>query len=244
MKIYELAVEHRKEPLGIDGDDPLFSFLCDGDGTFSVSVFDSTGKKVAEKNITTPENGGFRFGMSFCGRYSWNVAFGNERAESRFETFEKFDVPFITPRDGDLFAPCVFRRFDIDKKPLSARLHVTGLGLYRAFLNGERIGNRYMTPGFNDYGSYLRVGCYDVTELLREGENEIDIFLGDGWYRGEIGLDRARNVYGTRYEVAARLVFEFENGEIGEVKTDGSWYARTSSCVENSVYDGEKHDFT
>ena len=48
MKIYELAVEHRKEPLGIDGDDPLFSFLCDGDGTFSVSVFDSTGKKVAE----------------------------------------------------------------------------------------------------------------------------------------------------------------------------------------------------
>ena len=244
MKIYELAVEHRKEPLGIDGDDPLFSFLCDGDGTFSVSVFDSTGKKVAEKNITTPENGGFRFGMSFCGRYSWNVAFGNERAESRFETFEKFDAPFITPRDGDLFAPCVFRRFDIDKKPLSARLHVTGLGLYRAFLNGERIGNRYMTPGFNDYGSYLRVGCYDVTELLREGENEIDIFLGDGWYRGEIGLDRARNVYGTRYEVAARLVFEFENGEIGEVKTDGSWYARTSSCVENSVYDGEKHDFT
>ena len=64
MRIYDLKVEHKTEPLGIDGNDPLFSFLCDEGGTFSVAVFDSDGNAVAEKAVAAPENGGFRFGLN------------------------------------------------------------------------------------------------------------------------------------------------------------------------------------
>lgn len=244
MFIYDLKVERRTAPLGIDGEDPLFSFLCDGNGTFLVSVFDSDGKTVAEKTVTTPENGGFHFGKSFYGRFTWTVSFGDEVRSARFETYERFDAPFITPSDESLFSPTVFRRFSLEKKPISARLYVTGLGLYRAFLNENRVGNRYLTPGFNDYGSYLRVGCYDVSDQLSVGENEICVCLGDGWYRGEIGLERKKEVYGTRYEVAARLELFFEDGSVREIRTDESWHARVGSCVENSIYDGEKHDYT
>ncbi len=192
MRIYDLKVEHKTEPLGIDGNDPLFSFLCDEGGTFSVAVFDSDGNAVAEKAVAAPENGGFRFGRSFCGRFEWTVSFGSKKSSSRFETFEKFDAPFITPKDKTLFSPYVFRGFTLEKSPVSARLKITGLGLYRAFLNGKRVGKTYLTPGFNDYGSYLRVGTYDVSEMLDEGENELGVFLGDGWYRGEIGLERKK----------------------------------------------------
>lgn len=244
MRIYDLKVEHKTEPLGIDGNDPLFSFLCDEGGTFSVAVFDSDGNAVAEKAVVAPENGGFRFGRSFCGRFEWTVSFGSKKSSSRFETFEKFDAPFITPKDKTLFSPYVFRGFTLEKRPVSARLKITGLGLYRAFLNGKRVGKTYLTPGFNDYGSYLRVGTYDVSEMLDEGENELGVFLGDGWYRGEIGLERKKEVYGSEYQVAAELVLTFADGTVAALQTDENWRARASSCVENSIYDGEKHDFT
>ena len=66
MRIYDLKVEHKTEPLGIDGNDPLFSFLCDEGGTFSVAVFDSDGNAVAEKAVAAPENGGLN-GRSLSG---------------------------------------------------------------------------------------------------------------------------------------------------------------------------------
>lgn len=121
----------------------------------------------------------------------------------------------LRSKDKTLFSPYVFRGFTLEKRPVSARLKITGLGLYRAFLNGKRVGKTYLTPGFNDYGSYLRVGTYDVSEMLDEGENELGVFLGDGWYRGEIGLERKKEVYGSEYQVAAELVLTFADGTDG-----------------------------
>ena len=70
----------------------------------------------------------------------------------------------------------------------SARLTITGLGLYRAFLNGKRVGADYLTPGFNDYDAYLRTQTYDVTDLL-QAENHLEVWLGNGWYKGRLGFD-------------------------------------------------------
>jgi alpha-L-rhamnosidase len=84
-------------------------------------------------------------------------------------------------------------------------LTVTGLGLYRAFLNGKRIGMDYLTPGFNDYDAYLREQTYDVTALL-EKENRLEVWLGNGWYKGRLGFGGGKeNRWGDRYLLAARL---------------------------------------
>ena len=66
-----------------------------------------------------------------------------------------------------------------------AMLEITGLGMFRAYLNGVRVGEDYLTPGCNDYDAYVRVFTYPVGALLRAGEdNLLTVGRGDGWYRG------------------------------------------------------------
>ncbi|PMX27928.1 hypothetical protein C1Y26_35100, partial [Pseudomonas sp. MPR-R2A7] len=78
------------------------------------------------------------------------------------------------------------REFTIGKAVASARLFVTALGLYEARLNGRRVGDDVLPPGWTDYRKRVRVQAYDVAELLSEGENCIGAFLGDGWYCGNV----------------------------------------------------------
>lgn len=82
----------------------------------------------------------------------------------------ELNLPFITP-SIPLGHPRFWKDFQT-VKPQNAKLTITGLGLYRAFLNGQRIGEDYLTPGFNDYDDYLRAQSYDVTSLLR-AENRL-----------------------------------------------------------------------
>ena len=84
----------------------------------------------------------------------------------------------------------------------------TAHGLYHACLNGKKIGDRVLTPGCDDYGKRLCVQQYDVTPLLVDGENELTVVLGDGWYRGCIGIDSTRNFYGDDLSFLCELITE------------------------------------
>ena len=78
----------------------------------------------------------------------------------------------------------------------NAFLYITCHGLYEAQLNGQRVGDFILAPGTGDYARRLTVQAYEVSELLRKGENELLVTLGDGWYRGSVGIDGLRNYYG------------------------------------------------
>ncbi len=113
------------------------------------------------------------------------------------------NAPFITPA-SPVSHPILWKDFSCGQVR-QAVLTVTGLGLYRAFLNGKRIGMDYLTPGFNDYDAYLREQTYDVTALL-EKENRLEVWLGNGWYKGRLGFGGGKeNRWGDRYLLAARL---------------------------------------
>ena len=88
--------------------------------------------------------------------------------------------------DSSVQQPVFIRRFSAHCV-LRAVLEITGLGIYRAELNGKRVGNDYLTPGWNDYDAYVRFQTYDVTALL-ETENELRVTLGEGWYMGRLGM--------------------------------------------------------
>lgn len=152
------------------------------------------------------------------------------------------ELTFITPAKP-IPCPRLWRDFsccDIRH----AKLTITGLGLYRAFLNGHRIGSDYLTPGFNDYDAYLRYQVYDVTALLRD-ENHLEVWLGNGWYKGRLGYDGGKSDrWGTRYLLAARLSIIRQNGETSTIETDGSWYATSSPISDGGIYDGEIRDDT
>jgi alpha-L-rhamnosidase len=86
-------------------------------------------------------------------------------------------------------APYLRRAFAVDQPVTSARLYVTALGLYEARLNGRRVGDEFLTPGWTDYTRRIAYQTYDVTSLLAEGENVLGAILADGWYAGFYGFD-------------------------------------------------------
>ena len=120
-----------------------------------------------------------------------------------------------------------------------AALRVTALGLYFAEVNGKRVGDAYLTPGWTSYNKMLQVQEYDVTELLCVGENVLSLTVGEGWYRGAVGYEKRRNGYGKRSAVCADLVLSDKI-----VSTDESWIAHESHIRESGIYDGETQDFT
>ena len=79
----------------------------------------------------------------------------------------------------------------------SARLYATAHGVYEAFVNGTRVGDVELTPGWTAYRSRLQVQTYDVTDLLRPGDNVIGALLSDGWWRGQNSVSRRVDDYGT-----------------------------------------------
>ncbi|MDE6274188.1 MAG: family 78 glycoside hydrolase catalytic domain, partial [Clostridiales bacterium] len=125
------------------------------------------------------------------------------------------------------------------QKPDRALLKVTALGLYFAELNGVRVSDAYLTPGWTSYNKMLQVQEYDVSHLLKEGENVLTLTVNEGWYCGPLTWERKRDIYGKKPAVCADLILSDE-----VIVTDKSWAARESVIRESGIYDGEKVDLT
>ena len=130
------------------------------------------------------------------------------------------------------------RRFTVEKAD-NACLYITCHGLYEARLNGQRVGDFVLAPGTGDYARRLTVQCYDVSELLRPGENELTVTLGDGWYRGSVGIDGLRNYYGADLT----LLCQMEVGGQAVLCSDERWEASQQGPTrENDLQQGETYD--
>ena len=124
---------------------------------------------------------------------------------------------------------------------VSARLYITALGLYRAWLNGRRVGSDELTPGWTDYTKRLNYQVYDVTEDLRTGENALGVLLGDGWYCGGVGLV-GRQCYGDRPALFAQLEVHYKSGHCERVVTDKEWQWHASDILGSDLLGGESVD--
>ena len=133
----------------------------------------------------------------------------------------------------------IFRRRFLVEHTENAVLYLTCHGLYEAMLNGHRVGNFVLAPGTGDYTKRLTVQAYDVSDLLKEGENELTVTLGDGWYRGSVGIDGLRNYYGEDLALLCQL----ESDGKPVLCSDEAWEASQSGPVrENDLQQGETYD--
>jgi alpha-L-rhamnosidase len=141
-------------------------------------------------------------------------------------------------------APYLRRAFQVGQPAASARLYVTALGLYEARLNGSRIGDAVLAPGWTDYNQRIPYQTHDVTRLLTGGENVIGAVLADGWYSGFFGFDakRAGAHYGSAPEFLAQLVITFADGTEQWVVTDERWQAAFAAVRHADLLMGERHD--
>lgn len=123
-----------------------------------------------------------------------------------------------------------------------ARLYATAHGIYIPTVNGQRIDDTVLAPGWTSYENRLRYQTYDVTSLLRKGSNNLDMLLGNGWYRGRLGFENKSAIYGERLAVLAQLEVSTADGGVHVLLSDGSWTAHNSNILADDLYDGQSTD--
>jgi alpha-L-rhamnosidase len=140
--------------------------------------------------------------------------------------------------------PCqmVRKSFKLRKEVRSARLYITAHGLYELEVNGEKPNDWLFTPGWTSYNKHLQYQTYDLTKLLRKGENAIGVTLGNGWYRGDIGWSRQGNLYGSQTGLLAQLEVVYSDGSRAIIPTDKSWRYHSGPILLSEIYHGEKYD--
>ena len=134
------------------------------------------------------------------------------------------------------------RSFTLEDTPSSGLLYATALGLYDATLNGARVGDIELAPGFSSYDLTLYAQAYDVTPHLRRGANVLEFTVSDGWYRGRNGGAQPRNSWGDRLGLLARLDIETAQGALAIV-SDHEWTAAASPIIRADLMRGQTSDF-
>lgn len=118
---------------------------------------------------------------------------------------------------------CFRRCFTLGGEVKRARLYATACGLYAAYIGGERVDGFVLAPGHTDYRVRVQYQTYDVTAMLKRGENTLEFMLADGWYRGSCGAWGLKNQYGTETRLLAQLEVDLADGSRVTVATDGDW---------------------
>jgi alpha-L-rhamnosidase len=141
-------------------------------------------------------------------------------------------------------SPYLRREFPLDKTVRRARLYATARGVYELSVNGTRVGEDVLAPGWTDYHRRVQYQTYDVTPLLAEGQNALGAVLGDGWFAGFVGFDPKHRgaLYGPRPQLLAQLNVEYEDGTTASLATEGSWRCSTGPILFSDLLMGESYD--
>lgn len=142
-------------------------------------------------------------------------------------------------------AAVMFRKeFNTEKKPVRAMAYISGLGYNEVYLNGRRVGDRVLDPGFTDYTKRVYYTTYDVTTLIKSGPNAIGILCGNGWFHlvteDLFGFEKAP--WTAPPQALLDLVLEYKDGSREVIATDASWKWATGPITYNSVRGGETYD--
>lgn len=197
--------------------------------------------------------------VSSRSRTRWRVRVQDQDDRwSAWSDWTTFEAPLFSPTDWqarwispeeedvvptDRAAHVLRRDLVVDSPVRSARLYATALGLYEAFVDGTRVGDHELTPGSSNYDKTLYAQAYDVTDLVHEGENCLEIVLSDGWYRGRNGGMQRQNCWGSTTAVLAQLEIELEDGDLILVVTDARWQTATSAIVRADLMTGQSTRF-
>jgi len=179
------------------------------------------------------------------GADGWTAWSAPATAEAGLLSPDDWTARFVSPRSiGHIGhpAPILTGEVTLPSDVARARLYTTTHGIYVASVNGARVGDHELAPGWTSYANRLRYQTFDVTDLVHPGGNTLDVLLGNGWYRGRLGFQGRRAHYGTRLALLAQLEVTTADGSVHVLATDGSWTARESGVLTDDLYDGQRTD--
>jgi alpha-L-rhamnosidase len=154
------------------------------------------------------------------------------------------DAQAVVPDDGKnryLPATHVRKDFTLAKSPQRAVLYVTSLGIAEPHLNGNKVGEDLLIPGWTDYRKRIYYRAYDVTAQVHRGANTLGAILGDGWFRGHLSII-GQNLYGRETRLLAQLHVDYADGSTDTIASDGSWTAGFGPILAADLYAGETYD--
>ncbi len=271
LNIHDLTCEYFENPLGIDVAAPRLSWKSSSDrrgarqSAYQIVVAASeaalnsndllwdSGKVASDQSLHVPYGGPALQPHQRC---CWRARVWDEQdapsawsAPARWEMGllgSAWPADWIAPAqdddpDGARPSP-ILRRAFTTSDVASARIYATSLGLYALHLNGRRVGDAVLTPGWTSYQERIQYQTYDVTDLLRDGDNVIGATLGDGWWRGHMGFEGRRNNYGEGVALLLCLRIVHGDGRIEVIGSDEAWRASTGAIRANDIYMGETVD--
>lgn len=261
-----LRVEHLDDPIGITERIPRLSWRLPGGShdqrayrirvTAGEEVWWDSGRVESPESVLVPYAGP---PLRSSQRVRWTVKVWTDRGDSAWappgwwETglLERSDwvASWVEPDESGRpgtpgFRPAYHLRHELTVRApvVRARVYVTARGIYELFVNGERVGDAQLRPGFTAYRSRMQVDVHDVTGLVREGRNAWGAILSDGWYRGKISFHRTPDCYGSTTALLAQLRLDHADGTTTVTGTDGEWRSAVGAIKAAELFDGELVD--
>lgn len=158
---------------------------------------------------------------------------------------DRITSPWAPNASGPVPEHLYRKEFLVGKAVASARLYITAEGVYEAEINGQRIGDYFLAPGWTAYGGRLQYQTYDVAFALSQGENCLGVRVAEGWFCGRIGFEGGhRNIWGQHPSLMAQLEITYSDGQVERACTNGNWTVTNGPIRLAEIYDGEKYDGT
>ncbi len=176
---------------------------------------------------------------------SWHAQLGDSASgqSQSASVVADLDDARMDATPGPLPQPAALLRkeFSVEKPVASARLYITALGNYRAYINGAQAGASVLTPGFTDFNKRIDYQVYDITPSIAKGENAIGAILGDGWFGSPLTWNGV-HFYDGPDRLRAQLELRFKDGTSATISSDESWAASQSPILQSGIYEGEDYD--
>lgn len=263
LKAVELLTENRVNPLGLDQAPPRFSWRLQAGGknilqtAYELTLTQggkkiwNSGKVASAQSVQVVYNGP---ALNPATMYQWqvrvwdNTGRQSDLSERAFFSTglwqpEHWKARWIAPgyQEDSIWRPCpIFRRqFTAGKKPVQALIYMTCHGIYEAQCNGKRISDNYFAPGWTSYEKRLQYQVYDISALLQQGSNSLEVMLGNGWYRGSLGFEGKSDYYGKKAALLCQLELVYADGSRETIVTDESWQCTTGEIRYADLYNGE-----
>ncbi|MGT2757588.1 family 78 glycoside hydrolase catalytic domain [Streptococcus ovuberis] len=258
MKLYDVTIDYQQEPLGLAVRQPRFSWKLSTDQentvqtSYQITVRKGdipvweTGKVVSDQSILVEYAGQ---ALKDETEYQVTITVSNNHGQSA-EAITNFTTGIFDPEDfvaemighnfdESVIAPPIFKKsFTVNKTIKKATVYVTAQGVYELELNGQKVGEDYLAPGWTSYHKRLQYQIYDVTEQLIE-QNELAITVGQGWYAGIMGFEMKNHHYGDCVGALLQLNLTYEDGTKETIATDETWSVETGAIQSSEIYLGE-----
>tara|TARA_R110000868_G_scaffold98706_6_gene271848 strand:+ start:18472 stop:21228 length:2757 start_codon:yes stop_codon:yes gene_type:complete len=264
----KILCENRIDPIGIDVTAPRLSWVLasnkrnSSQSAYQIQVYTSmstdksnlvwdSSKVISDESVHIIYNGPELLSSQ---KYYWRVRVWDQNGSgSKWSSVNMWQMGLLNSSEFkadwievdadntiDRSSPLFRNEFKVSKKIASAIATITAHGLYVAYINGQKIGDAYFTPGWTSYNKRLQYQTYDVTKLLQQGDNAIGAMLGSGWYRGTLAWGNEK--YGKTLALLLQVEVKYVDGTSEIIGTNKNWKTATGEILNSEIYNGELID--